>query len=421
MVFKLLRIQLALLVATVVACTGTREFQVDALPPECEVVSAPGRAADTITVAVGSALMRETLVRVDCMGEVVPGLATSWERHDGGRRWRFDVDRRAAEGLVSAWRDRRVDFDAGIDSATVLQEGSLDVHFARNHRSVPRVLSDPDLGLEMRWTNAPRIGHIRVRSGDTRDLLESAIDLLVTSDPRVVDYAASQPDLVTAALPWNRTYVLLSTSRVEALRTRVNVGAVTADFSSRLADDAVRGDARAVESFPWWDDYKRHCDDLSTAAPWSPRRPTGLSAPGPRRIVYHLRDDVARDLAERIVALASSSQSPDAVAIAAAVPGLGGHGDGVIAWGASTNDFHRRLKHGDDFAYVVALPQRPADVCFEVRRLIDRARWLLPVENDLTDALVPLVVTRQHVIARTDRLGVSVDWYGNVRILGGRR
>jgi hypothetical protein len=365
----------------------------------------PAHAADTVTVAGRLAPPNGTLVELDCLGEARPGLAAAWERHEGGRRWRFHVDRETHDRLDSRWRRDGVAFDAGIDS-TAFGDGRMDVCFSREHRGVPRVLSHPALGIPV---VEPRTGHVRSSSDNARDLLENTVDVMITSDPAVVDYASTRPDLTTSPLPWSREYVLLSTSRVEAIRRGEPVAPAPPELSGRLARDAVRGEARASERPAWWADYDRNCDDLADAAPWSPPRPAGADDAGPRRIVYDRADPVARALAERIVALV------DGDALAEAVPGLDGDAV-VVASGTREHELNARMKNGDDFGYVVALPYRPAEVCFEVRRLIHRAHWLLDVENELADALIPLVVTRQHVIARKDRVGVSVDWYGNVHI-----
>jgi len=67
-------------------------------------------------------------------------------------------------------------------------------------------------------TDRPRIHFVESQDRDARDLLERQADIMVTSDPAVLVYADSRPELTAAPLAWNRTYVLLSTSRASALQ-----------------------------------------------------------------------------------------------------------------------------------------------------------------------------------------------------------
>ncbi len=87
-----------------------------------------------------------------------------------------------------------------------------------------------------------------VASGrDSRDLLDQGVDLLLTRDPRTLDYAATLPQFQAAALPWQRTHVLLTPSRVRA------VPSFSSDERRALAQDAVRGEARGAEGPYWWE------------------------------------------------------------------------------------------------------------------------------------------------------------------------
>lgn len=64
--------------------------------------------------------LRGTLVRVDCAGRVRPGLAASWDRRDGGRRWLFRLQGKEGGpgGTASGSRDpRRAGDGGGLPSA----------------------------------------------------------------------------------------------------------------------------------------------------------------------------------------------------------------------------------------------------------------------------------------------------------------
>jgi len=455
-------------------------------PTECEVLPGPEKHADTIAVALLDAAragqppwvqdaadrllfhqLYETLINVDCSGEVRPGLAQSWSRGDDGRRWTFtlyegvrfwDGAPITARDVAGSWRHlmgERILRASGIDSMSVAGARTLEVHFALPRRHVPRALSAPafavtkpseglsrlpvgsgpyqvlpsetgSVGISSRTITARPafdargavIRFVESSEFDSRDMLESGIDVMITADRTVIDYAAGRPQLATFALPWDRTYVLLSTSRVKELRWGGSLPAISPDLARRLAQDAVRGDARGWQSPFWWDDLYR-CGNLSADVSWFPPVPRGADVPaGSRRILYARNDGVARDLAERIVALAGRdrSVSPGAAEIFAAVPGLGA-ASGIVAEGVSRSELNGSLREGDDFAYIVSTPRRPFDPCREARTLIDRARWLSTFEVDLSMALIPLVDTRLHVIVDSEVAGLMIDWYGNILIL----
>ena len=148
--------------------------------------------------------------------------------------------------------------------------------------------------------------------------------------------------------------------------------------------------------------------------------PKGAYYRSRKNILYDEGDPIARDLAERIVALASTdpSVSTDAAAVAAAIPDLG-DGSRVTAEGVSERTLAASLRAGVDFGYVVWVPIRPYDVCDEARILRERVPWLVTLETGLLGAILPLVETRPHAIVARDRIRVAVDWYGNI-LLGNR-
>ncbi|UCF05302.1 MAG: hypothetical protein JSV33_15525 [bacterium] len=460
------------------------------LPPECEILPGPAKQTDTVRVALfdvvdphhapkahnaGERLvfghLYETLIAVDCLGEMWGCLAGSWKRGEGGRRWTFELREGArfwdgtpvtARDVILSWGHTAagpVTRGAGIDSVVIDGERTLHVHFERPHRKIPRILTASAFAVAKRsWESywplgsgpyriapsgersgganegtitalpafgvqGPIIKFAEVARYDARDLLEGAIDCMVTADPAVIEYAAHRPRLASIALPWDRAYVLLSTSRLEELRWGGAPVTVPQDLWDRLARDAVRGDARGHRSPSWWYDLDG-CGDLSTAVPWflSVIRDSALrgadSSLDLRRIIYDSNDPVARDLAERIVALAATDPlvSAEAAALSLAIPGLTGGTATIIAEGVTESELGSSLRAGDDFAYIVSVPLRPHDPCHEARALVGRAPWLAAFEVDLSEALIPLVETRRHVLARSGAVGLLADWYGNILI-----
>ena len=346
---------------------------------------------------------------------------------------------------------------AGFDSTTSAGDRVLYVYLDRPNRKVPLTLSSPAFAVAKwsagsQWplgtgpyrieasdrgsagvpwqtitaypvfdTQRPVIQFIGASMPDTRDLLEGKVDMMVTADPAVIEYASSRPHLSLSSLPWNKTYVLLSTSRVRELQLGGTVGSLPLELSDGLARDAVRCDARGYRPKSWWDDLLT-CGEPSTIMPGPSPSPRGSYITSDlRRILYDLTDPVARGLAERIVALAATDPtfSPETSALDSAVPGLTSDTPRTIAEGVTQDELDLSLQDGDDFAYIIPVPRRTANPCYEARKLINRAKWLAVEGVDLHTALLPLVDTRQYVIARRGRVALSIDWNGDILIVNG--
>jgi len=414
----------------------------------------------------------ETLVTVDCVGRVAGGLAGSWRSEDDGRRWDFELSddarfwdggRVSARDVVESWADALM-IDTGVDSVGVDGDRVVRVYFEEPQRDLPLIISAPAFSVAKRAASAvwplgsgpyevgfpdevapeggplgepfsgagraielrpafggerPVIRFIEASAKDARDLLEGPVDLLMTADPTVIEYASGNPRLVTVPLPWEKTYVLLSTARVLELSSDRSPAALPPEFLAVLSRDAVRGAARGSHAPFWWDDvYACRALADSGRARGGPRN-TGVSS-DPRRILYDADDPTARDLAERIVALAATDPavSSEAAAIASAVPGLVGRLPVVVAQGVAQRELDRSLRAGDDLAYIVSLPYRPPLPCADLGRLFDRVPWIAGLGSRVSSALVPLVDTRATAIARRDKFGMICDWHGNVLILG---
>jgi len=110
------------------------------------------------------------------------------------------------------------------------------------------------------------------------------------------------------------------------------------------------------------------------------RIPTGS------RIVYQQGDPVARQLAERLVAVADD-RSP------------------LSALAADPLRFAAGLMRGEDRGYIVALPLQSASPCRE------SAEWTVK------GRLYPLIDTRQHAIVRRGSPALTVDWDGTPRFV----
>lgn len=357
----------------------------------------PGHAAVPANDAerIVFAHLYETLVRVDCHGRVVPGLAGSWQSHDGGTRWTFRLrdDAQFWDGAPVAAQDVVFGKSGAGFTLSAIDGRTISVRLARGTDRVPAVLADPGLAVTKRspdgswpigtgryWVTSATATPEAIRahgpggdtlvfriaaSGDPRDLLDAGVDLLVTRDPALRDYAATQQRIAVLALPWDRSYVFVTP---EPGGTRFDG-----------LEQAVRGPARRAAAPFWWLDLGGACGHSTGMSPPEP------AASAPRRIVYPREDPTARELAGRVAALTRG-----------------------VAVARSAAAFAAALRAGRDWGYIVALPRLAPDPCRAARDLLptwdatltalidSRAdalvrrgggRWL--VEHDGTVRLVP--------------------------------
>jgi hypothetical protein len=274
----------------------------------------------------------------------------------------------------------------GLESAIALDHRRLAVTLRGREDSVPRFLADPSLALTQtdaplgpvtqiitfRSEKVPLLDFRVIPGSDPRDALDRGADLLVTRDPALVEYAASRPEFATYPLPWSRTYLLLQPRGAEPIEAMIASDSVRRS----LARDAVRAEARVAEPPFWWD---------STAG--CPAVPGDSLRGASSRIVYPRGDEVARGLAERIVALAHSGSQLRAAAL----------GEAALAVA---------LRDGTERAYVVPVPRQSLAPCR------DSAAWPSGV------SILPLIDTRARAIVRRGSVALTVDWDGTVRVAG---
>lgn len=334
----------------------------------------------------------DTPVRLDCEGHAQPELAEKWVKDDGGRRWTFRLKDGAQfwDGAPVTAQDLAFGRGGAGYTLSALETRVVTVTLAKSQDDVPRVLGDPamavtkpapdsswPIGTGAYWatsgtTTAQEIRAHSVRgdtlvfkfaaSGDARDLLDAGVDLLVTRDRALRDYAATLQNITVVALPWDRTYVYVT---AEAGGTRFDG-----------LEQAVRAEARRAEGGFWWLDL-RSCG-AGSGQDHSPPASTGQ-----RRILYSRSDPTARELAGRLAALAH--------AVATARP---------------ADDFASAVAAGKDWGYVVALPRVPADLC-------RTAKDLLP---SWPATLTALVDTRPTAIVRRGVARWTVDQDGTVHL-----
>lgn len=340
----------------------------------------------------------QTLVHVDCRGNVRPGLAVAWTRSPDGRAWTFILREgvRSADGapvspshIVASWKARPGAVEAlGIDSAVALDNRRLAVTVRALQDSGPRLFAEPALALThpVEATSRTSVGIVTPGSdnltaftfeigrpnADPRDALDRGADLAVTGDPTLVDYAVRRPELATFPLPWSRTYVLLQATAAEPIAGAFGVDSLR----QSLARDAVQAEARPAEPPFWWD----------SGQPCQTDRSTEVTLPTLPRIVYPRGDEVARRLAERIVALSSGKVQLRTAALA---------GPEFAAAAFRTRG---------DRGYVVSLPREVLEPCHETA--------MLPADSRIQ----PLIDTRARAILRRGSPTFTVDWDGTLRL-----
>ena len=407
------------------------------------------------------AQLYETLVRLDCGGRPEPALAASWSVDDGGRTWTFTLraDARDWEGdavtatdVGSSWtraqetpaRPGAARPSRAFVSLAVLGPRTLRAElprpvaagfFARPElavrtreveggwpvgsgpfRPAPRASGTSGAPLRSTTLAGPVPLEMRVVAGDPRDALDQGVDLLVTSDPAVIDYATAGAAFRAVPLPWSRTWLVALGAGVAAPATGTPAGAPPAvSWAPRaalaaLARDAVRADARPAEE---------PTEPPACVPPDARFPPVAPEAARAARVVYRLGDPVARSLAERIVALALDARRADAAWLADAAPGLAGARP-VRAAGLATGDFERALRAGGDAAYVVSV-DTGRDPCGTLEAAVAVAPWLLGpapagVVGGRQPTLLPLIETRGTLLVHQGVGGVSVDGRGVLRL-----
>ena len=369
------------LALVVLGCAPKPVASVDPAPDACRLFADAAHRLDTVTVALPEE--GATPIRLDCRGSARPGLATSWSHDASGRIWTITLRENArgfdgllltADRIAAAWSERGLVGATGlIDSVVVLGDRRLAVTVGQVRDSVPSILADPAFSLPLAAEQRPAgVKFEQIAGEDPRDALDRGTDILVTYNPAVVEYVAGQPEFVSFPLPWSRTYVLLEPpNRTESLAHTLSDPQV-----QRSLTDAARVDARPAEPPFWWSEVSA-CSG-PTAAETQNRS---------SRVVYAEGDDVARRLAERVVALTPPGTEVRTAALNPAQLGAA-------------------LRNGSEKAYVLAAPRRSLAPCR------DSLSW------PSTASILPLIDTRASLIVRRGSPPLTVEWDGSIRIDG---
>jgi hypothetical protein len=372
----------------------------------------------------------ETLVTVDCRGQVRPGLAREWSKSPDAREWRFtlrpnarfsDGSHLSAEDVRRSWEEirllqNRTDGPARVvpwawvrpESVRTLGEDVLHVSLTEPQGDDPTVFAHPALAvvkgrssrgwplgsgayllsmarrqeiscLPNPFCPGDRRGHVplvfRSRPGtDARDLLAEKPDALLARDRSVLEYAGLLPDY-SRSLPGGRcTYYLVSSSiPFPASQQDPDYAHELTLLRRELARD-VEGDE---PGFPPAD--ARPVETIWSSAPATLYSPAPLSRDplGRPRLVYPEDDDDARRIAERVVARVSVSRSGSASpqsgegATLLESSGL----PGPAASGTPTWWFDLDLDRGEAWGYIVPARSNDPRAERDTRKIFSSLAW----------------------------------------------
>lgn len=387
----------------------------------------------------------ETLVRIDCAGTVLSGLAESWSADEQGRVWQFRLRAGAvfsdgspvtARAVMDSWSGTP-HVSAAFASVTAVGERELRVElrapalqpylFAHADLAVARRSADVrwpigsgafriDAGPDARVTrivqrsaraSAPQVIEFRtVASTDARAGLDAGVDVLVTADPPVVAYARALPAYTVSALPWSRTYVLAGRLPDRAADT---IMGPPADALVALARDAVPGGARVAVPPFWWD-----TPDCPLSSPAQPARaPAHASA---RTVLYPRGDAIARGIAERVVALGWPAARAPAW-LRALLPRDYPAAGAPIAVAIEERGAVDSLRTGRALAVVVPLPRSAATAC--AAGAVGGASAALGLIGTGEWRITPLLDAHDYLVHRTSFGRITVESDGTILFGGG--
>jgi hypothetical protein len=257
--------------------------------------------------------------------------------------------------------------------------------------------------LPGRTVGAPRTPstiEFRTRQ-DARTALDAASDVVITHDAVALDYARVLPGYVVVPLGWRTTYALVTDAGP----------APDDDIERALADlqQATRAHARAARPPFWWRDPR--CGDMVHDAP------SGEQAPASRRFVHPRGDPVARDIAERLAALAWPADRVPAW-LAALLPA--GHSAAAApnAAGLDGPALADALRTGVALGFVLPLPRTDAAPCLAAALLYEPARSALHAPRW---RITPLLDVRDQLVHRAGAGRIVIDGDGVIVFAAGAR
>lgn len=425
-------------------CPGAQRPQVGAawnlaLPGEVQPSRAPLPATEAEHHLFRN--LYETLIRVDCQGQVTGGLAESWQAYEGGRIWVFHLRDKAkfwdgesvtASRVIASWRRAaavcrmRAEpspfllFDPNGQALEALSSHELVIRLRQPSDRLPLHLAHPALAIvgspgNQGWLEGsgpcrpaaamhqqqlvlePHEGHplapiweqLTVQFGeldDTRGLLDDGFQALVTRDRRTLDYYAERHGTRLEALPWDRRYYLVVPEQEDTDRIRWTAGWNTLELAREVATQ----DAQPATFFAH--------EPLNAPAPELPPHVPVLFNPGLTDVaalasrdrdllLWPADDPEAGHLAERLALIASRPIRPGTEILGRGPltpPNLPGPGFAPEAALVPGTDLPAHIQAGKAGAMVLPWPRRFPESSAELARLLSLAQWLQDMSQDRT-------------------------------------
>jgi len=136
------------------------------------------------------------------------------------------------------------------------------------------------------------------------------------------------------------------------------------------------------------------------------------------RVVYRSDEPIARAIAERLVALASSGDHR----VGFLAPGVARAGDRVIGAALAPNDFDAALRQGRELAFIVPLRRQPNLGCIEPQSLYYRAPWVVDSAlSKVAATIATLIETRPFAFIFTPRAAFTLSDGGTLLLYATRR
>jgi len=355
----------------------------------------------------------ETLVTVDCEGNLNPGLATHWACTEDSTLWVFTLRRDArfwdgsrvtSEDVRNAWAANqgcpsRGDqtplwtwFNARAKTITLMDAGRLAIRLPEPQARFPFLLANPATAISVKregWTWPVGSGPARLRAStpaplpdlvcrpnlhhplqpiwksltfmvlpdtDSRDLIATGIDLVMTRNLEAVEFFEEMPQYRSAALPWNRLYLLICPPEKNTAGANLWAPVVR---RLKPAEDLTRVAARSWQHLIFPAGGRVSCPQLTgpVAMGESARRQWNLGRADLDRstIAYPVDDPAARELAQRLAAFGPANLRAVAVDPEAL--------NFIINWQMSA-------------AVVLPTEQHFPTSCLQTATLLGRASWL---------------------------------------------
>lgn len=383
----------------------------------------------------------QTLAVLGCGPEPEPELARSWGPEQEGRVWFVELapDHRFSDGHpVDAaavregwiWQQRRQRRGEApwrwIDPDSVSVAGPLRLRIALDQpcASFPHLLTHPALsvmrpsadrrdapigtgcGVPRQWRAtelelAPndegslppwQALHFRFAPNkDPRDLLADGADVVLLRDREISAEVRARQSHQVLDLPENRTYFWLPGPHAG----RLGSGAwIDGELRRELAELVVHAPATVVDAAnaPLWDQLICAAPDSSPGVE-EPGGPLAVAPRDPTGVAFNWTDATARELAERLAAIATQ------------------RGGGKESWSVAPlppHEFRRALRRGDYPAMIVSLGGGAGSSLLQERSVHWRIPWIAAAEHEPR----ALLRTRGVLVAVPELMGMRCRYDG---------